>query len=158
MIVNLIGNGMLALLNHRDQLAWLRTTPEKADAAVDELLRFDSPLQRTTRSALDEVELPEGDVVEAGEVVTVLIGAANRDYSQFAEPDRLDLDRSNARRHLSFGTGAHVCMGAALARLEAEVGLAELVQRLPNLHLADAQLTWRSTSGLRGLQALYVSG
>jgi cytochrome P450 len=158
MIVNVMGNGMLALLNHRDQLAWLRSTPDKADAAVDELLRFDSPLQRTTRSALDEVELPEGDVVEPGELVTVLIGAANRDYSQFAEPDRLDLDRSNAHRHLSFGTGAHICMGAALARLEAEVGLAELIQRLPNLHLADARLTWRSTSGLRGLQALHVSG
>jgi cytochrome P450 len=158
MIVNLIGNGVLALLNHRDQLAWLRTAPEKADAAVDELLRFDSPLQRTTRSALDEVELPEGDVVEAGQDVAVLIGAANRDYSQFAEPDRLDLDRSNAHRHLSFGTGAHLCMGAALARLEAGVGVAELVQRLPHLHLADTQLTWRSVFGHRGLQALHVSG
>jgi cytochrome P450 len=158
MIVNLIGNATLALLNHRDQLAWLRATPEKAEAAVNELLRFDSPLQRTERTALDDVELPEGDLVEAGEVVTVLIGAANRDYSQFAEPDRLDLDRSNAHRHLSFGTGGHVCLGAALARLEAEVCLAELVQRLPDLHVADPRLSWRTATGMRGLQALYVSG
>jgi cytochrome P450 len=158
MTVYLIGNATFALLNYRDQLAWLRATPDKADAAVDELLRFDSPLQRTTRSALADIELPEGDIIEAGELVTVLIGAANRDYSQFVEPDRLDLDRPNAHRHLSFGAGGHVCVGAALARLEAAVALAELVQRLPNLHLTEPRLTWRSTPALRGLEALHVAG
>ena len=158
MIVNVIGNGALALLNHRDQLAWLRATPERADTAVEELLRFDCPLQRTQRAALMDVELPEGDIIEAGEVVTVLIGAANRDYSQFAEPDRLDLDRPNAHRHLAFGTSSDVCVGAALARLEAEIALGALVRCLPSLHLADPSPAWRSTSGLRGLQALYVSG
>ena len=106
MTVNLIGNGTLALLLHRDQLAWLRTAPERTNAAVEELLRFDSPLQRTARCALADIELPEGDCIGAGELVTILIGAANRDYSQFAEPDRLDLDRPNAYRHLSFGTGS----------------------------------------------------
>ncbi|HEY1291821.1 MAG TPA: cytochrome P450 [Chloroflexota bacterium] len=157
MIVNLIGNGALALLNHRDQLAWLRATPERADAAVEELLRFDCPMQRTQRAALADIELPEGDIIEAGEAVTILIGAANRDYSQFAEPDRLDLDRPNAHRHLAFGSGGEVCVGAALARLEAEIALAALVRCLPNLHLADPAPAWRSTSGLRGLQALYVT-
>ncbi|MBV9595677.1 MAG: cytochrome P450 [Chloroflexi bacterium] len=110
--VDLIGNGALALLNHRDQLAWLRATLEQAGAAVDELLRFDGPLQRTARAALVDVELPEGDVVQAGETLTLLLGAANRDYSQFAEPDRLDLGRSNANRHLAFGAGNHECLGS----------------------------------------------
>jgi cytochrome P450 len=157
MTVDLIGNATFALLSHRDQLARLRASPERIRAAVDELLRFDSPLQSTERTALTDVELPEGDVIEAGELVTVLIGAANRDYSQFAEPDRLDLDRSNANRHLAFGVGAHACAGAALARLEAEIGLSCLIQRLPRLRLAEEQPAWRRVSGRRGLEALRVS-
>jgi cytochrome P450 len=157
MTINLIGNGTLALLHHRDQLAWLRATPERANAAVEELLRFDSPLQRTARCALAEIELPEGDCIAAGELVTILIGAANRDYSQFAEPDRLDLDRPNAYRHLSFGTGSHVCVGAALMRLQAELALCELVRRLPNLRLSEPRPTWRPTLELRGLEALHVT-
>jgi cytochrome P450 len=157
MTVNLIGNAAHALLRHRDQLRWLRATPERTPAAVDELLRFDSPLQRTARVALVDIELPEGDIIEAGEVVTVLIGAANRDYSQFAEPDRLDLDRPNANRHLAFGTGARLCVGAALARLETEVSLRTLIQRLPNVHLVDQRPAWRSTSSMRGLQTLRVT-
>ncbi len=155
--VDLLGNATLALLSHRDQLARLRGAPQRTAAALDELLRFDSPLQWTARTALADIELPEGDIIEAGERVTVLIGAANRDYSQFAEPDRLDLDRPNANRHLAFGTGGQTCVGAALARLEAEIGLSSLVQRLPNLHLADQRPTWRSASGVRGLQALRIS-
>jgi cytochrome P450 len=157
MTINLIGNGTLALLHHRDQLAWLRATPERANAAVEELLRFDSPLQRTARCALADVELPEGDCIAAGELVTILIGAANRDYSQFAEPDRLDLDRPNAYRHLSFGTGSHVCMGAALARLQAELAVCELALRLPNPRLTDPRPAWRPTFELRGLEALHIT-
>jgi cytochrome P450 len=156
MSVNLIGNATLALLSHRDQLAWLRASPDRTAVAVDELLRFDSPLQRTVRTTLADIELPEGDVIEAGEHVTVLIGAANRDYSQFSEPDRLDLDRPNANRHLAFGTGGHACVGAALARLEAEVGLRCLIQRLPHLRLGEQRPGWRTTPGVRGLATLQV--
>jgi cytochrome P450 len=154
--VDLMGNATLALLSHRDQLAWLRARPDRGADAVDELLRFDSPLQRTARTALADIELPEGDVIEAGEQVTVLIGAANRDYSQFAEPDRLDLDRPNANRHLAFGTGGRACVGAALARLEVEIGLGCLIQRLPHLRLGDERPEWRTAPGTRGLQALRV--
>jgi cytochrome P450 len=156
MSVNLIGNATLALLSHRDQLAWLRVSPDRTAGAVDELLRFDSPLQRTVRTAQADIELPEGDILEAGEQVAVLIGAANRDYSRFAEPDRLDLDRPNANRHLAFGTGTHACVGAALARLEAEIGLGCLVKRLTHLRLGEERPAWRATPGIRGLQSLRV--
>ncbi len=156
MSVNLLGNAALALLSHRDQLAWLRGDPDRTAGAVDELLRYDTPLQRTARTALVDIELPEGDIIEAGEQVTVLIGAANRDYSQFAEPDRLDLDRPNAHRHLAFGTGRGACVGAALARLQSEIGLSCLVERLPQLRLGEQRPEWRPTPGVRGLQSLRV--
>ena len=155
--VNLIGNGMLALLRHPDQLRQVRQAPETASAAVEELLRFDSPVQRTARVALTDVELDDGDVIRKGEIVTVLIGAANRDPAAFDNPDRLDLARPNAGRQLSFGAGIHYCVGAPLARLEAQIAITELVQRLPRLCVLDTHPRWRPTFGLRGLAALPVA-
>ncbi len=155
--VNLIGNGMLALLTHPDQLATLREAPGKAAAAVEELLRFDSPVQRTARLALATIDLPEGNVIQEGELVTMLIGAANRDGIQFLEAERLDLARPNASRHLAFGAGIHYCVGAPLARLEAQIAITELARRMPKVHLIDAWPAWRPILGLRGLQALHVA-
>jgi cytochrome P450 len=154
---NLIGNGMLALLQHPEQLNMVREAPELAPLAVEELLRFDSPVQRTARVALADVELDGGDVIQAGETVTLLIGAANRDRAQFTDPDQLDIDRPNASRHLSFGAGIHYCVGAPLARLEAQIALAAVARRLPRLQLLDAHPRWRPTFVLRALDALPVA-
>ncbi|MBV9358168.1 MAG: cytochrome P450, partial [Chloroflexi bacterium] len=123
---------------------------------IEELLRFDSPVQRTARVALADVELDGGDRIGSGETVIVLIGAANRDPAQFSQPDRLDLARPDASRHLAFGAGIHHCLGAPLARLEAQVALAELLHRLPRLRLLDERLDWRPTFGLRGPRALRI--
>jgi pimeloyl-[acyl-carrier protein] synthase len=154
--VNLIGNGLLALLRHPDQLERLRADPALAPTAVEELLRYDSPVQRTGRTALAEVELA-GLRLQPGDRVIVLVGSANRDPAQFAEPDRLDVGRRD-NHHLSFGGGIHYCVGAPLARLEGELALNSLLQRLPGLRLAVAPdaLSWRQTFVLRGLEALPV--
>jgi cytochrome P450 len=153
--VNLIGNGMLALLQHPDQLERLRQEPSLTRGAVEELLRYDSPVQRTgIRFAAEDVEV-EGGVIRRGDMVTGFIGAANRDPDQFANPDDLDLARLNTR-HLSFAAGSHYCLGAALARLEAQVAFATLLQRFPDLHLLVDEPAWRQTAQLRGLQSLHV--
>jgi len=155
--INLIGNGLLALLRQPEQLHLLRASPELAPLAVEELLRFDSPVQRTARFALADVELDAGDVIQAGETVIVLLGAANRDPAHFCAPDQVQLRRPNAARHVSFGAGIHYCLGAPLARLEAQIAIAELVRRLPRLRLLEADPRWRWTVGLRGLEALHVA-
>ena len=154
--VNLIGNGVLALLMHPHQLAWLQSASSGAAAAVEELLRFDTPVQRTGRFVLEDVALPEGDVLEKGELVTLLIGAANRDCTQFTNAEQLDLARPNAGRHLSFGAGMHYCVGAPLARLEAEIAMTELIRRRPKLRLVGHP-DWRPNLSLRGLSALPVA-
>ncbi|MBV9325795.1 MAG: cytochrome P450, partial [Chloroflexi bacterium] len=155
--VNLIGNGTLALLCNSDQLQRLRDSPALIGGAIEELLRFDSPVQRTARVALADVELDDGDVIRQDEIVTVLIGAANRDPAPFPEPDQLDLERPNAARHLSVGGGIHYCIGAPLARLEAQIAIAELVQGMPRLQLLEARPRWRPTFGLRALESLSVA-
>jgi pimeloyl-[acyl-carrier protein] synthase len=154
--VNLLGNGTLALLRHPEQLERLREEPGLAASAVEELLRYDSPVQRTGRVALATVEVAQGQVIPAGERVTVLLGAANRDPRQFPQPDRLDLGRPNAGRHVSFGAGIHYCVGAPLARLEAQLALPALLRRFPRLRPPTEAPVWRRTFGLRGLQALPV--
>ncbi len=152
---NLIGNGLLALLQHPQQYALLREHPEHLPAAVEELLRWDSPVQWTGRVALEEVEIG-GHPVPAGQVIAIGLGAANRDPAQFPDPHRLDLLRRE-NRHLSFGHGAHFCLGAALARLEGEVAIGTLLRRFPGLRLAGPLPEWRENFTLRGLKNLRVT-
>jgi hypothetical protein len=153
--INLIGNGTLALLRHPDQLGLLRDDPSLARSAVEELLRHDSPVQLTARVLLEEVEIG-GRRLPAGSEVMPVLAAANRDPERFADPDRLDITRPD-NRHLSFGGGIHFCLGAPLARLEGEVALRALVQRLPRLSLATAEPRWRPNTFLHGLESLPVS-
>ena len=150
--VNLIGNGALALLRHPGELERLRREPALGASAVEELLRYDSPVHVTARIATTDLEVG-GTPVAEGEQVVVLVAAANRDPAVFPDPDRLDLGRPD-NRHLSFSAGTHYCLGAALARLEGEVALGKLVRRFPRLELADPNPTYRDHLVLRGLRAL----
>ena len=152
--VNLIGNGLLALLRHPAELERLRATPGLLGSAVEELLRFDSPVQRTARITNAEVEVG-GNTLPAGAFVVTAIGAANRDPRHFPDPDRLDIGRSE-NRHIAFGFGIHFCLGAPLARVEGQLALGALMQRMPKLRLAGPDLQWRESSTLRGLKALPV--
>ncbi|MFE5489153.1 cytochrome P450 [Streptomyces virginiae] len=156
--MNLIGNGMLALLEHPEQAARL-TAPEAVPAfladAVEELLRYDSPVRDATfRCAAAPVEL-HGRTIREGEIVSLLIGSANRDGDRFTEPDRLDLART-PNDHLAFGYGPHFCIGAALARLEGRIAFPLLLERLGPVQLAKPfdELAWRPTRVMRGLEAL----
>jgi hypothetical protein len=153
--VNLIGNAVLALLRHSDELQRLRDDPSLMPAAVEELLRYDSPVQRFARVPVVDVEV-DGRTIPKGAVVVGAIGAANRDPAHFAEPDRLDLGRRD-NRHLSFGSGIHVCLGAALARAEAQIAIATLLRRASTLEVQTATPEWRLSSTLRGLKTLPVT-
>ena len=153
--VNLIGNGTLALLQHRDQLERLRDDPSLDRHAVEELLRFDSPVQLTQRITLDEYDVA-GVTIPKGQNLVPLLGAANRDPAEFTEPDRLDLARENANRNVAFGGGHHFCLGASLARLEGAVAIGTLVRRFPDIELAGTPER-RTTFTLRGLEHLPVS-
>ena len=150
---NLIGNGMLALLKNPDQLQRLRDQPELLDSAVDELLRYDSPVQLNGRKALEDVELG-GKRIRAGQVVISLVGAANRDPEVFADPDSLDIGRRE-KSHLSFGRGIHYCLGAPLALLEARIAFATMLKRFASIRLA---LEPRHQQGvvLRGVEQLWL--
>ena len=150
--VNLIGNGLLALLQHPRQMATLRENPELLPGAVEELLRYDSPVQRTARVTKSEIRL-EGKIIPRHALVVAAIGAANRDPERFAEPDRLDIARRD-KDHIAFGFGIHFCLGAPLARIEAQIALGALLRRLPRLALATETPQWRESSTLRGLKAL----
>ena len=149
--VNLIGNGVLALLRHPDQLALLRERPELLESAVEELLRFDSPVQLTGRIAAEDCELG-GREISRGQLILALLGAANRDPAQFPNPDRLDLTRT-PNQHFSFGRGIHFCLGAPLARLEGRIALGALVTCFPRLHLAGEPVRGETIT-LRGLTRL----
>jgi pimeloyl-[acyl-carrier protein] synthase len=153
--VNLIGNGTLALLRHPDQLARLRDDTAIDELAVDELLRFDAPVQLTARVALDDAEIA-GERISAGEHVVCLLAAANHDPAVFDQPDRLDLGR-HPNPHLSFSAGIHFCLGAALARIEGQIAITSLIRRFPNLAVATEDLQWRTTITLRGLASLPVN-
>jgi hypothetical protein len=152
---NLIGNGTLALLRDPDELARFRADPDLAKPAIEEILRYDSPVHLTGRGAHADVEVG-GVTVRAGERVTILLAAANRDPAAFDRPDRLDLTRAD-NRHLAFSSGPHFCLGAALARLEGQIALSTLVTRFPALELSDDRLEWNPTVTLRGLQRLPVA-
>jgi len=152
---NLIGNGTLALLRNPEQLERLRAEPALVPNAVEELLRYDSPVQATARVVVEEIELG-GQRLGPGALVVCGIGAANRDPAANPDPDRLDVAREEIR-HLSFGLGAHFCLGAALARLEGEIALGALVARCPRLRLAAQDLAYRPNVVLRGLRSLPVA-
>jgi cytochrome P450 len=153
--VNLIGNGTLALLRHPAELRRLRERPEIIGSAVEELLRYDGPVQRTARIPSADVTIG-GRKITKGELVLPFIGAADRDPAQFADPDRLDLTRAD-NRHLAFGWGIHFCLGAPLARVEGQIAISALVQRLPKLALGTEKPEYRQSLTLRGLKALPVS-
>lgn len=153
--MNLIGNGLLALLRHPDQKDKLRERPELARSAVEELLRYDSPVHLTARSASEPVEVG-GARLEKGQLAIIAIGGVNRDPSQFDEPDRLDIER-DPNHHIAFSAGAHFCVGATLARLEAQIAFPQLLERLPRIELAVEQPDYRETITLRGLQELPVT-
>jgi cytochrome P450 len=155
--VNLIGNGTLALLRNPDQLATLRDDPSLDALAVEELLRFDSPVQFSRRITTQPVDIG-GTLLEAGEFVLTCLGAANRDPAVFGDDaHRLDVRRPSASRHISFGSGVHHCLGAALARLEGQVVIGTMVRRFPGVELADPHPQWNGRVVLRGLAALPVS-
>jgi cytochrome P450 len=155
--VNLIGNGLLALYRHPDQLRLLKSDLSLMGSAIEELLRYDSSVQATGRTTLEYVDEIGGISLEKGQSVICLLGSANRDPKVFLDPDRLDITRGGVRP-LSFGGGIHYCVGAQLARIEAEVAIATLLRRLPNLRLDDIDHPdWRQTFVLRGLNTLPAS-
>ncbi|HEY5095893.1 MAG TPA: cytochrome P450 [Candidatus Eremiobacteraceae bacterium] len=149
---NLIANGMLSLLRDPDQLARLRSDDQIMPAAVEELLRYESPSQHTARLAPDDVVLGGKRICKRDAVIAVM-AAANRDPERFPDPDRLDFDRPD-NRHLAFGWAAHFCFGAPLARLEARIAFETLLRRFPTLRLTGEQLVWRENLGLRGMRSL----
>jgi len=150
----LIGNGMLALLRNPDQLARLRASPELMPSAVEELLRFDSPVQWTSRVTREAFEW-NGHTFKKGQLVNVCLAGANRDPGQFTRPDDLDISRDEGR-HLAFGYGPHFCLGAALARLEGQIALRSLITRFPNLRLSTDKVEWQGSFAFRSLTQLHV--
>lgn len=148
--VNLIGNGLVALLRHPDELARWRADPTMSHNAVDELTRYDSPVQMAMRVVLEPTEV-DGVLMPAGDQVITLLGSANRDPAVFADPNRLDLSRPNANANLSFGGGIHHCLGMALARTEAEIVLGQAVRRFGSMSLVE-EPTARARFVLRGYE------
>jgi cytochrome P450 len=153
--VNLVGNGTLALLRDREQLDAWRADPSLDENAVEELLRYDSPVQLTSRVTLDDYAAG-GETIPRGSVVLASLGSANRDEDQYGEDaDRVRLGRPNAKTHVSFSNGVHHCLGAALARLEGRVALSSLIRRFPDLDL-DGEPVRNGRLNLRGVTELPV--
>lgn len=151
---NLIGNGLLTLLIHPEQLAQVHAAEELSRSALEELLRYESPVQTTGRVVTQD--LRHGNVtVTQGETIVMVLGAANRDPGRFEEPDRLNLDRPH-NLHLSFGHGAHFCVGNQLARMEAQIALSRLLREFPRLRLTDAEPRWSPNLAFRSLQVLNI--
>lgn len=152
---NLIGNGMYTLLKHPQETAELRDNPQMIRSAVEELLRFESPVQFTARVLKEEMEVC-GQRIPKGWSILCMLGAANRDPSQFKNPNQLDLKRLN-NQHLAFSAGPHFCIGNQLARLEGQVAIMNLLRRFPNLKLTGPKPEWADTFGFRGLKTLSVT-
>ena len=151
---NLIGNGILALLHNPEQMEALALNPELIVSAVEELLRYDSPVQKMARIALADIDV-DGKQIKQGQLVCFCFGAANRDPAQFASPQELDVTRK-PNRHLAFGHGLHYCVGAALARLEGQIVFNTTLRRLPKLRLENENPEWHRDFTLRGLKSLPV--
>ncbi len=152
---NLIGNGTLSLLRHPDQFQKLRANPSLIHSAIEELLRYESPIQYTSRLAPDDVQMG-GKTIPKGQAVIAMMGAANRDPERFPDPDRLDICRQD-NRHLAFAWGTHFCFGAPLARLEGQIAFETMLRRMPNLGLEPGPVTWRENLSFRGLISLPVT-
>ncbi|MCB0948830.1 MAG: cytochrome P450, partial [Mycobacterium sp.] len=153
--VNLLGNGIRMLLDTPEHLQTLAARPELWPNAVEEILRLDSPVQLSARVAANDVEVA-GTAIRRGEFVVIYLAGANRDPKVFADPHRFDIERANAGKHLSFSSGRHFCLGAALARAEGEVGLRTFFQRYPDARLAGAG-SRRDTRVLRGWSTLPIT-
>ncbi|MGG3641316.1 cytochrome P450 [Bacillus gobiensis] len=153
--VNLISNSVLALLNHPEQLMKLKENPSIIKMAVEEFLRYESPTQMTARIASEDTEM-NGITIKKSEQVYILLGAANRDPKKFIDPNVLDITR-NPNPHLAFGYGIHFCLGSSLARLEAQIAIVTLLQRMDNLQLVTPDLHWRNLMGFRSLQELQIT-
>jgi cytochrome P450 len=154
-LVNLIGNGALALLRHPEQAQRLRDDPSLVTTAIEELLRYDSPVQLTMRIAADEIPLPSV-TMQKGSAAVLLLGSANRDAEQFTDPEGLDIGRAE-NRHIAFGMGIHFCLGAPLARVEGQVAIGELFRRFPRLGMRDERPAYKPNFTLRGLASLHVA-
>ncbi len=152
--MNLIASGFLTLLQQPASLEQFRASPEIAGSAVEELLRYESPVQHTARIAPADMELG-GKSIKKGARVVAVLSAANRDPQRFPDPDRLDLLRPD-NRHLAFGWAAHFCFGAPLARMEGQLAFNALLRRLQHPHLLEESLRWRRNAGLRGLESLRI--
>ncbi|MFI2189705.1 cytochrome P450 [Streptomyces sioyaensis] len=150
--MNHLGNGVYSLLSNLDQYERLCTEPAITSQAVDELLRHEAPVQVTSRVAIEDIDVA-GTTIKAGEQVVVLLGGANRDPREFPDPDRLDLTRANAGKHMTFVHGPHYCLGAALAKTEGEIMFGTLARRFPHLRLSGKH-EWRDTAILRSLDRL----
>jgi len=151
---NLVGNGIVTLLQHPDQLDLLRRDPSLLASAVDEILRVESPVQLDLRIAFDDVDLAD-QRIQAGDAVVTMLGAANRDPAKIPEPDRFDITRGDVPL-MSFATGIHYCLGANLARMEGRVVLQRLLDRFNTIELVDEEPAWRDRLTLRGLDHLNV--
>jgi cytochrome P450 len=151
---NLIGNGMYTLLKHPQETAELREKPEMIRSAVEEILRFESPVQFTARVLKEDIEVC-GQRIPKKWTILCMLGAANRDPKQFKEPNRLDLKRLN-NQHLAFSAGPHFCIGSQLARLEGQIAILNLLQRFPEMKLTGPRPEWASTFGFRGVKSLSV--
>ena len=152
---NLLGNGMLALLQHPDQFEKLRENPSLVSLAVREFLRFDSPVQFSGRAATEDFEWHDREI-KKGQTVILLLGSANHDSDKFTDPEKLDISRDEGMP-LSFGHGTHFCIGAALAQTEAEIAFTTLLERTSNLTMLDEVPAWRANMSFRGLSRLPLS-
>jgi hypothetical protein len=151
----LIGNGLLSLLRHPDQMRRLKDDPSLIGVAIEEFLRFESPIQKGMRRVAEDVQV-RGKLFRKGQIAFVMLGAANRDPNQFPDPDRLDIARE-PNRHVAFGYGIHFCVGAPLARLEGPIAIATFLDRFPKVELAADTESWRDRGIFRYLEALHVS-
>ena len=151
---NLIANSVLTLINKPEAFKLLKDNPELITPAIEEFLRYESPVQRTSRVAKSGLEMG-GKQIKEGQSVILMFGSANRDPEQFPDPDELILDRT-PNIHLAFGRGPHFCLGAPLARQEAQITLTTILKKMPNIQSADSHSKWKPVAGFRALESLMI--